>query len=265
MLTKRAAVILSLIGLLMAGTCFAIGVTRKADDPLVYYHQGIAAKTIGARRNAFEKALTLYLASFNRMKKDGEINGLLCYNIGNCYFNLKQLGEAVYYYRLGLKVLPFNEKIQKNLNIALTKRENGVDIEKNEVLETLLFFHYRVSTADRINILIAACIILALLLLWVKYRPNTFCRYIAIVAGFIVLCLFVSLGVEYYAPNHEGVIINPADVRVDAGTGFAPITKNLLGAGSTIRVLSLVDGWYKVKLNDGRQGFIRQKNLKLVI
>jgi len=82
---------------------------------------------------------------------------------------------------------------------------------------------------------------------------------------FIVFCLVTSLGVEYYLPNHYGVLVTTSNVRRDAGTGFAPITENPLGEGSGLEVLQIKKGWYKVKLNDGRKGFVEQEHLKLVL
>ncbi len=240
------------------------GETQK-DAAIVFYHQGVSAKTVGEREDAFERALEIYLSRFNELKREGKINGFLYYNIGNCYFNLDQLGEAIYYYRAAMKLLPGNEMIVDNLKIALEKRKEAVDIETGWIKETLLFFHYRISTAKRIDLLIGLSIITSLLLMGVIYRQQTFLRYISGIFIAMVFCLFISLGMEYYFPVHYGVLITPAEVRKDAGSGFASITPKPLGEGSGIHVLTLDNGWYKVKLNDGRKGYVQQQHLKLVI
>jgi tetratricopeptide (TPR) repeat protein len=235
------------------------------DQALTYYHQGISAETVGLREEAFEKALETYLSIFNRMKRDGKMNGLLCYNIGNCYFNLKQIGEAIFYYKMGLKLLPGDENIIDNLKTALAKREDAVDVKSGGVKEVLLFFHYKISPAVRINILIGFSIASALLLTALIYRKRTSILYMAGILCACVFCLFISLCVEYYLPRHIGVTVHSAKVRKDAGEGFAMITPKPLGEGSGIRVLSFNNGWYKVKLNDGRKGFVRQNHLRLVL
>jgi tetratricopeptide (TPR) repeat protein len=235
------------------------------DQALIYYHQGISAKTVGQREEAFEKALEIYLSIFNRMKREGKMNGLLCYNIGNCYFNLKQTGEAIFYYKTGLKLLPGDENIIDNLKTALQKREYAVDIKHGGIKEVLLFFHYKIGTAMRINILIGFSIVSALLLIALIYRKRTSILYVAGMLCACVFCLSISLCVEYYLPSNTGITVHSAEVRKDAGEGFAMITPKPLGEGSSIRVLSFNNGWYKVKLNDGRKGFVRQNHLSLVL
>lgn len=241
------------------------GVAVGADKGLELYHKAIAAKTIGERQAALEAALEFYLAQYNAMKDQGKMNGLLCYNIGNCYFNLGQLGEAILYYKTGLKLLPVNETIRANLQIALDKRNNPVDMESGGIKETLLFFHYKIGPDRRIDVLVVSCIVTALFLIGLMFRPSTPLKYLSAICVTAVICLFISIGVTCYMPKHEGVVLQTTDVRKGPGTGFAPATANPFGEGSTIQVLSSQDGWFLVKLNDGRKGYVLKDHLKIVL
>lgn len=274
MLTFTRTVFFVLIAYAVLGIC---AVPARSDDTpqpaegpsretaLSYYQKGVMAKTIGEREEAFEKALALYLAMFNEMKAEEKINGYICYNIGNCYFNLNQINQAIYYYRLGLSVLPGNETLTENLAIALNKRSDAVDIEIGWIKQTLLFFHYRISASARITVLIVCSIIASLLLMVLYFRRSTPAMYSAGILLVVSGVLFVSLAVSYYAPNHYGILLTTTNVRRGAGVNFAGITEKPLGGGSSVWVLSLKDGWYTVKLNDGRKGYVQQKDLKLVI
>ena len=241
------------------------GFCSENDKALEFYHKAIEAKTLGERENYFEKSLELYLVKYNEMKQKTIMNGLLCYNIGNCFFNLKQIGQAVYYYRTGLKLLPGNEKLKDNLAIALEKRENPVDFEISGLKYSLLFFHYNISNSDKINMIVIISIISSILIFTSFYYKKTFIKYFTIISCFSLFCLFSSLGVKYYSPNHIGIVIKETEIRKAAGSGFAPIIKNPLGEGSSIRVLSLNKDWYLVKLNDGRKGYIEKDHLKIII
>jgi len=234
------------------------------SDPLTYYHQGVAAQNIGEREQAFEKALALYLAQFNAMQQKGQMNGLLCYNIGNCFFNLEQFGEAVFYYRLAQRLLPKNEKISANLETALLKRENPVDVKTGWVQKTVLFFHYTISTSQRLNILLGAAIFGAVSCILMIIRPHTAFIYTSAIPGIIVFFLMISIGVEYYMPNNVGIVARQTDVRRGQGERFAPMTAHPIGVGSSIRVLALENNWYLVKLNDGRKGYIPEEHLKIL-
>lgn len=258
-ITVVLAGIISILTLLHASP-----IQADSDAALSFYHQGVAAKTVGEREQAFEKSLQLYLAQYNQMKEDGKQNGLLCYNIGNCYFNLGQNEEAIFYYRLGIKLLPKSEKLRANLGIALEKRENPVDLESSKLLENVLIFHYKLSTAQRIGLLIFFALFASISLTWLIVKPNITIRYTAIITTMALIGLTLSLAMEYYNPKHVGILMETADVRRGSGDTFAPIPPRPLGGGSSLEVLSLTDGWYQVKLNDGRKGFIPQKSLRLL-
>lgn len=254
-----------LFALLLAGAVLLpITGAWAQQDPLDLYHQGVEAATMGEREQFVEEALTLYMARFNAMKEDGGMNGQLCYNIGNCYFILNQLGEAVYYYRLGLELLPGNEKLQANLAVALEKRGAGVDVEPPGIKATLLFFHYRYPTAVRINLVIFFSIVCSLSLVGYFLRPHTALRYASLLSLVVFCGLVISVGGDYYAPDHVGVAIASTEVRQDAGPNFAAILAAPLSPGSSVVVLDLQGDWFKVKLNDGRKGFVRQEDMKLV-
>jgi len=255
--------------ILLLGISWALGThTAQAqgeqDQALKYYHQGIAAKSMGARETAFEKALALYIKRFNQMRKQGKANAMLCFNIANCYFNLQEVPEAIYYYQLAKSLDPLNSQIDANLKTALSKRQNGVDMTQGGITRTLLFFHYKLSAAQQIKALTASAIICALALLYLLFAKGIIIRYIAITSALAALSLCLSLGLLYYSPNNMGVVMREYAPRHGAGEGFAPLGKSPLGGGSTIRVLSLDNGWYQVELNDGRRGYLPKETLRVV-
>jgi len=259
---NRLFLIIFMTLLTIAG--YANNSSANNDPALMAYHQGVEATTIGAREQATEKALQLYLAQFNRMKDENKQNGWLCYNIGNCYFTLNQLGEAIYYYRLALKLLPNDDKISSNLQVALAERENGIDVEQSKIFETLLFFHYDIASADRLSILVGSAIFTSIFLVCLIFGPNLFFRYGSGLSALVFVIILLSIGSEYYFPNHLGVVTQKTDIRRDADLGFAPISAMPFSVGSSLQVLSLKNDWYKVKLNDGRKGYVEQKKLKLL-
>ncbi len=235
------------------------------ESALSYYRKGVSAKTIGEREQAFEKALQLYLQVYKLREEAGSRNGWLFFNIANCYFNLGQVGEAVYYYRMALRLLPGDEKILANLNTALEKRIDAYDVEIGDMHEKVLFFHYGWGVRRRITALVIASVIASVFLLALIWKPRPQFKYPAAIASAVCLALVWSIAADYYATEHIGVIVQSAEVRQGGGEGFAPITRTPLGEGSSVRVLSHQDGWYRVRLNDSRKGFIPQDSLKVVL
>ena len=264
MLIKRTLLLVGWVMIMTSGIapCLAADTTQ---DPLTWYHQGIAAKTHTDRIAAFEKALEGYLVQYNAMKEKGQTNAYLCYNIGNCYFNLKQLGQAIYYYKLALKLMPENERIQDNLSIALNKRVDALDIRSDTVLKTLLFFHYQLSVKNRVRLTILFSIICLLFFIPAIMRQHTLSRYLSSIAFGILLVLAVSLCVDYYSPHREGVVIIPAYARKDAGEAFMPVVSKPLGEGTIVRIISIRGEWLKVEFGEGTNGYIKRNDVKMII
>ncbi|MBU0992880.1 MAG: tetratricopeptide repeat protein [Proteobacteria bacterium] len=238
---------------------------ERPDESLFWYHKGISAKTHQERLDAFEKALELYMIQYNEMKNEGKTNAFLCYNIGNCYFNLKQTGQAIYYYEIALKLLPQNALISENLKTALEKRSGAIDVKHNEIKEILLFFHYKISTRDRIRIMIWLSVAAFLFYLPAIFRQHTLSRYLSIIMFSLFGCIALSICAESYFPQYEGVVVHPAYIRKDAGDAFTPIVPDPLGEGSIVRIITPENEWLKVEIGEGKRGYIRKDDLKVII
>lgn len=236
------------------------------EDASFFYQKGVDAKSIGERESNFEKALKLYMKEQIILKEEGKENGYLLFNIGNCYFNLNQLGESILYYKQALKLLPNEEKIQKNYEIAKKKRITAVDIEETGKLsETLLFFHYSLSEKFKIILMFTlSALILFLFLINIKFNASIL-KKISVLFAVLYFILLASLFVNYFYPKIEGVFVKDSFVYQDAGENYASLVSKPIGIGSSIRVIQIKEGWYKVRLNDGRFGFVKDDSLRMVL
>lgn len=239
----------------------------KADEsPEYFYQKGVEAKSIGERESNFEKALKLYMNHQIVLKDKGFENGYLFYNIGNCYFNLNQLGEAILYYKQALKLLPNEEKILQNYEIACKKRVAAVDIETSGTLsKTLLFFHYSITEKNKIlMMLIFSVLILGIFLASFKFKKQIFKSFTTTLT-IIYFVLLTSFLVNYFYPQKEGVFVKDSLVYQDAGENYASLVTKPIGTGSSIKVINIKEGWFKVRLNDGRVGYVRDTSLHLIL
>lgn len=252
--------------LLVLLLCVSFSFLFAQEDASEFYQKGVDAKSIGERESNFEKALKLYMNQQISLKEQGVENGYLLYNIGNCYFNLNQLGEAILYYKQALKLLPQEEKIIQNYEIATKKRISPVDIDSSGKLsETLLFFHFFISEKAKILImLILSTLILVIFLLYQKVKKN-FLKSYMILFSLVYFIFLLSLFIDNYYPQREGVFIKDSLVYQDAGENYASLVTKPIGTGSTIVVINSKDGWYKVRLNDGRFGYVKESSLHLIL
>ena len=140
-----------------------------------------------------------------------------------------------------------------------------MDVQSNAVLDTLLFFHYKFSTSQRITYLILFSFITAFFLLVLRIRNKTSFKYVSGLSSAVVICLSLSLLFEYYHPERKGVLIQPEYARVDAGNAFSPIIPVPVGEGSIVTVLNIEKDWYKVEIAGHKKGYVPREALKLII
>ena len=71
------------------------------------------------------------LAHFTQLANDGIVSAEIYFNIGNTYFRLNQIGEAILSYKRGLRLQPNNRLLKSNLNylLSLTKDRQQIGDE----------------------------------------------------------------------------------------------------------------------------------------
>ena len=88
---------------------------------------------------------------FERLVTVGGVrNGQLFYNIGNAYFRTNDVGRAILNYRRAEQYIGDDPNLVQNLNHARgTRLDSFEETQETQVLKTLLFWHYDISTGSR--------------------------------------------------------------------------------------------------------------------
>jgi len=211
-----------------------------------------------------EKAKELYRASvlmLERLAREGNIeNGKLFYNIGNIYFRLGDLGRSILYYRRARQWIPHDPNLQQNLAYARSRRVDRMEEEvQAKIFKTLFFWHYDLGRFMRTVLL--ACFfnafwIFAGLLL---FKKKPWLRYGAASTALLTLLMASSLAVEAFQESRirEGVVLAPeVTARKGDGPAYQPAFEAPIHAGTEFRLLEERQGWYRIRLMDGRQCWI---------
>ena len=203
------------------------------------------------------------------IEEDGIKNGALFYNIGNCYFRMQDIGNAILYYRKAQRYTPNDANLMQNLEFARAHRKDRVDIAAQaRVLQTLFFWHYDINTRTRSAIFIS-CFILSWLgatLLVFGVRPP-WLRWTTAATATLTCVLLGSLLLEHTqqkAVTH-GVILNSETVgRKGDSTAYEPSFKEPLHAGTEFVVLEQRPDWNHVALQDGRTTWLPARSVGFV-
>jgi tetratricopeptide (TPR) repeat protein len=194
----------------------------------------------------------------------------LYYNMANAYYKLNQVAPTIYYYEKTLQLAPNNEDALYNLAFANRMTIDKIDVLPQSFFQKLNDSYIKVFKYDTWAIIaIVASILFVLLFLsyyfaFVSSRKRLY--FIGAITSLFILVLSFTFAYSGYteAQNNKPAIIFALRAAVkDAPT---PNSNNVfeLHEGTKVLILEQVDNWFKIKLADGKIGWIDQNDLKAI-
>lgn len=218
------------------------------------------------QENEFEKAAELYIQILNNGYESDE----LYYNLGNAYFKSGRLGYAILYYEKALKLSPNDEDINYNLEIA-----NARAVDKIEVLPKLFFVRwwdsflniFSVSGWSYLTYIIYILLLISIAVYFLIRRQNLQKIAVFSSAGLIVLLLLcviiLAVKVSSETSFDQAIVVEQAvtaKLSPDEQSGDAFI----IHEGIKVGVEDQVSDWVKIKLPDGKVGWIPGRELRTI-
>jgi tetratricopeptide (TPR) repeat protein len=218
------------------------------------------------RNGKYNEAIVVY----KKMLDSNFESANLFYNLGNCYYRLDKLGYAILFYEKGKKLSPGDDDISHNLLFA---RNNTID--KIETLPSIFIFEWWESLIAVFSVdgwtyllLLFLFFLLISISVFLLTRNPIFNRY-SFFSGLIsFLLLIFTLAVLLVRLNTDasqqyGVVIESV---VEVKTSPDKSSKNafIIHEGLKSRIDDKLDNWYKIKLEDGKVGWIEESKIGLI-
>ncbi len=220
--------------------------------------------SIGNRYFSIEKydyALDAYLAILEQVEHPD-----LYYNIGNTYYRLGNLGQAIWAYEKGMQLSPLHKDLQYNLDFVNARVKDRIEVPKGILfIEIYRTIKRNIKIKDLLlwgglTLLLAAFATLfkefGILDVIFAFRAQVFL--------FIISALIHIIALDKYweiSDKNEGVIISPiVNVR------SAPIERDekiifRIHEGLKVDIAQSQPGWYEIVLLDGKKGWISHESL----
>lgn len=207
----------------------------------------------------YDHALELYLS----VVEMGYTSPELYYNIGNTYFKLNLIPEAILYYERALKLAPQDENILFNLELAQSRT-----IDKIETIPELFYVRWFRSLVNAyhadgwgilsIVLLFAALVVVVLFLLSSKRLIRVLSFYLSV----LLLILSLSTLALAFLQHHqrtgklEAIVFDPS-VTVKSSPSDGSIDLFVIHEGTKVRITGQVGDWYEVRIASGSIGWLR--------
>lgn len=212
----------------------------------------------------YNRALDVYLA----IEEQGFESSELYYNLGNCYYKLNKVAPSIYYYEKALKMNPTHEDAAFNLVFA--KRMTIDDIEELpksffQKFSENIIQKFTYDTWALLAVISSFLMALLFLLYYFSYSSRKKLLYFntAILSFFIVLVtVFFAFNNFDTVQKNRAAIIFATNVEIKNAPTQSSDNAFELHEGTKVIILDELDNWKKIKIADGKVGWIHDDELK---
>ncbi|MDX2198397.1 MAG: tetratricopeptide repeat protein [Phycisphaerae bacterium] len=241
----------------------ASGVARA--DQRETLHAALEAFDQAVNRAALDPAgaKPLYaeaLARFQSLRSAGVNSAALCFNLGNTYYRLNDLGRAVLEYRRAERIAPRDQRVRRNLSYV---RERVVPSiappQSGQLGGALLLGLERLSLWERVTITLLLGFAAWGWMSWPMLRraaPRVSFAPLLLAVAALALGAHAAWELRSDARTPEAVVVERATLRLGRGEGYEPALSDALGPGVELRIIEERAGWAEVELRDGKRGWI---------
>jgi len=212
----------------------------------------------------YSEAIELY----SSIEKEGLISDDLFFNLGNCYYKLNKVAPSIYYYEKVLKINPIHE--DAIFNLAFAKR---MTIDVIEELPKTFLQRFSSNVIQKLPfdtwaiIAVLASFLASLLFLFYHFSFSTkkklFYFNISIFAVFVLLIsIFFAFHNYNTVQKNRSAIIFVAEVEIKNAPSTSSEVIFELHEGTKVVILDELDNWKKIKIADGKIGWIYADDLK---
>lgn len=213
---------------------------------------------------------TAAISEYEKLLSEGYEGASLYYNLGNAYYRMGKLGYAILYYEKAYRISPNDEDIRHNLALA-----NSRTIDKIDALPEFFIFEWWESflALFTLKTWILLSIIFYFLMLFALAGyflvGHIIPQRITFFSGTaVIIFLLITISVVAIKLNREEKRLEAVIVENSVVVKLAPNEKGKVGfivhEGLKILIEDEIDNWNRVRLADGKVGWVDKTQLRII-
>ncbi len=240
---------------------------------------GISSMANGQEVNAlFEKANQEYkngkyedaLSLYQEIEATDKISSALYYNMGNCFYKMNVVPASIYNFEKALVIDPSNEDAINNLEIA-----KKLTLDRIEALPKNIFqkFNSKYIAAISFNswayISVALSLLAGILFILFYFAINSSLKRLYFILFslsilFLIGTLFITSSQYSIDQNSKYAIVFEKEISIKNEPTRNSEEIFLLHEGTKVRIIDTLDDWSKIKLLDGKIGWLKTSEIKVI-
>ena len=226
----------------------------------------------------FDQANTSYnqgnyeqaIEKYERIIDNGQHSSELYFNLGNAHYKLNHIAPSIYYYEKALLLNPNDQEIKNNIAFARNMTIDAVDTVPEVGFSKFVNTISKTMSFEKWGIMAIIMIILFVTLFLMYYFAYSSMRkrfaFITSIAALVLASIALSFAFHNYnlMENDRPAIVFAEETQVKSEPNLRSNEAFVLHEGTKVQVLDTVNNWKKIKLADGKTGWIPESDIKLL-
>lgn len=224
------------------------------------FEQGNALYNDGNYEQAIEKYETII--------DNGKHSAELYFNLGNAHYKLNHIAPSIYYYEKSLQLKPNDKEIKNNITFARNMTIDAVDAIPEVGFSKFVNNMSRSMTFERwafVSIGFMALFVILFLTYYFTYASGKKrLAFIGSMASLVLAGLALSFAFHNYdlVETDQPAIVFAQESLVKSEPNLRSTESFKLHEGTKVQILDTVNNWKKIRLADGKTGWILNEDIK---
>lgn len=206
------------------------------------------------------------IEQYRKIVDNGIVNGYIFYNLGNAYFREGKIGYAILYYEKARKFLPRDRDLIANLHFVKTYTQDKIEEKKPSFLFLIFYWLINKFSLKELIIIVSTIfsltIICSILIILKKGNPFIKNLIISLLVIFLFSIFVLSLKLNTINIKRGVVLVDVVDVK-SAPSDDATL-EFVIHEGTSFQILETIKDWSKIKLNDGKTGWLTSNTFEQI-
>ncbi|WP_053976356.1 tetratricopeptide repeat protein [Mangrovimonas xylaniphaga] len=240
----------------------------------------VLISTLGFAQNdsLFEQANKLYndgdyaeaIEKYEAILNNGKHSAEVYFNLGNANYKLNNIAPSIFYYEKALQLAPNDREIQNNMAFAKNMTIDAIDVIPEVGLSKIVNGATRSLGFDGwAYAAVAGLFIFVVLYLYYYFSYSTVTKRVTFVSSFAFLGIsLIALTFAFHRYELERrdqpAIVFAQESQVKSEPNLRSEEAFRLHEGTKVQVLDTLNDWKKIKLSDGKTGWISGNDIRLL-
>ena len=215
----------------------------------------------------YAEALKSYEQILNKHHQE---SAALYYNMANSYYKLNKIAPTIFYFEKAKQLDPLDTEIKTNATFAQNMKIDTIDpLPENTIQKWVDSLLNTFTTDGWAYSTIGAILLFVILYLAFSFSATTAAKRLYFITSIsaLVICLIsisFAFSSDIRAKKNNPAIVFAAEVQIKSEPNLGSSLAFTLHEGTKVQVLEKLLDWSKIKISDGKTGWIPSADIKLL-